>query len=420
MEAMSQQIFNPKTRRGYALTTLVCFAMLIPSLQALNGQITPNEIDGSSFLGHHSVSALFLTITPDARSAGIGEVGIASEPDINSQHWNPAKYAFIDGKGGVSANYTPWLTNLLPNMHLGYISGYYRINDKNVLSSSFRYLSLGKVTFTNVAGIMDFSYHYELAGDVAYSRKFTDHLSGGIALRYIHSDVAPRQNTADGAETRAGRSVAGDLSIYYQNRFGIGTKDARWAIGANISNIGIPISYHTNSEYKTPIPTYLRIGSKVQIKLNKLNSISLMADVNKLMVPTQPVYDVDTVTGNLMVVRGKEVPESVLTGMIQSFSDAPGFLKSDRTYSVLQEEISEINFSVGAEYWYDNTLAVRLGYHHEHQAKGNRRFFTMGIGGKYKFLSADISYLMTVNGQNSPLANTFRFTLAAEFGKTSY
>jgi hypothetical protein len=351
----------------------------------------------------------------------MGEVGVASEPDINSQHWNSSKYAFIDGQGGVSASYSPWLTNLLPNIHLGYISGYYRINEKNVLSSSFRYFSLGRITFTNLTGIMNVDYLYELAADLSYSRKFTDNLSGGLTIRYIHSDLIPPHPTADGSETKTGRSVAGDLSIYYQKPFGIGAKDAQWAIGCNVSNIGTPISYLTSNETKTPIPTYLRIGSRVSINLNESNSISLNADVRKLMVPTLPVYTQDTLTGFLILVRGrgKEAPESVLAGMIQSFYDAPGFMKSDGTYSVLQEELSEVAFSIGAEYWYDKTLAIRSGYHHEHQAKGNRRFFTIGLGGRYRFLAADISYLIAVNGQNSPLANTFRFTLTAEFGKDS-
>ena len=417
MVAVSQHISNIKTLRKITFNVIFCLVILFPYIGNLNGQISTYETDGSDNPYGRSVSALFLTITPDARSAGMGDVGVASEPDVNSQHWNPSKYALIDGKGGVSASYTPWLNNLLPNIHLGYIAGYYRINDKNVLSSSFRYFSLGKITFTSITGIMDFSYHYELAADIAYSHKFTDHLSGGLVLRYIHSDLAPRHNTSDGLETKAGKSVAADLSIFYQKPFGIGAKDAVWAIGCNVSNIGTPISYQTNSKYKTPIPTNLRIGSRVQFKLNESNSISLMADVNKLMVPTLPVYDVDTVTGNLIVVRGKDVPESILKGMIQSFYDAPGFQQSDRTYSTFQEEIAEVNYSIGAEYWFDNTLAIRTGYHHENQAKGNRTFFTIGIGGRYSFLAADISYLIAVNGQNSRLANTFRFTLTIEFGK---
>jgi hypothetical protein len=390
--------------------------MLFPSIGNLNGQIQSNETDGS-FDFSRPASARFLTISPDARSAGMGELGVASEPDLQSQHWNPCKYALIDGKGGVSASYIPWLRNLLPNINLGYISGYYRINDKDVLGSSFRFFSLGSIYFTNITRIMNTHYLFELAGDFTYSRKFTDHLSCGLTIRYIHSDIAPPQPTSNGSETKAGRSVAGDLSIYYQNHFGIGAKDAIWAVGCDVSNIGTPISYQTNSENKTPIPTNLRIGSRVQFILNELNSISLHADVNKLMVPTLPVYAEDTLTGNLIVVRGKEVPESVLAGMIQSFYDAPGIMKSDGKYSVFQEELQEVAFSIGAEYWFDKALAIRSGYHHEHQTKGNRRFFTIGMGGTYRFLAADISYLIALNGQNSPLHNTFRFTLTAVFGK---
>lgn len=418
MEVLSQQVSMFKIWRKTTCKFLLCLLILFPSLRNLNGQISIYETDGSDNPYARSVSALFLTIAPDARSAGMGDLGVASEPDVNSQHWNPSKYAFIDGKGGVSLNYTPWLTNLIPKIRLGYIAGYYRINEKNVVSSSFRYFSLGKITFTNITGFMDGSYHYEFAGDFGYSRKFTDHLSGGLTLRYIQSDVTPNHHAADGMETKPGKSVAGDLSIYYQNHFGIGKKAALWAVGANLSNMGTPISYQADYEYKIPIPTNLRIGSRVQFELNESHSISFLADVNKLLVPTRPVYTEDTLTGKLIVARGKEVPNSVLTGVIQSFYDAPGFQQADRSYSIFQEEIAEVNYSIGAEYWFDNTLAIRSGYHHEHQAKGNRTFFTIGVGGRYKFLTADISYLLPVNGQNSPLANTFRFTMTAEFGKT--
>lgn len=416
---MPQHISNINSQRTTTYKVLLCLIILFPLLRNLNSQISTYETDGSDNPYGRSVLALFLTITPDARSAGMGDVGGASEPDVNSQHWNSAKYALIEGKGGVSASYTPWLNNLLPNIYLGYIAGYYRINEQNVVSSSFRYFSLGYISFTNISGSMTAMDSYEFAADIAYSRKFTDYLSGGLTIRYIQSDIAPRQYTAYGVETKAGKSIAADLSIYYQKPFGIGAKDAEWAIGCNVSNIGTPISYRNDTEHEVPIPTNLRIGGRVKFELNESNSISLMVDVNKLMVPTLPVYDEDTLTGSLTVVSGKEVPKSVLTGMIQSFYDAPGFQQADRTYSIFQEEIAEVQYSIGAEYWFDNALAIRTGYHHENQAKGNRTFFTVGLGGRYRFLAADISYLIAVNGQNSPLANTFRFTLTAEFGKSS-
>jgi len=214
-------------------------------------------------------------------------------------------------------------------------------------------------------------------------------------------------------------SVSGDLGLYYQNYLTLGEMKSDWALGMNISNVGTPISYYDSKEHKTPIPTNLRIGGRFSLDINEYNSISLQADINKLMVPSLPVGEEDTATGELIVVRGMEAPGSVLAGMAQSFYDAPGFMQSDGTYSVLREELAEVAFSIGAEYWFANAFAIRFGYHHEHQTKGNRRFFTLGMGGTFKFLAADISYLIPVNGQNSPLANTFRFTLAAEFGKVS-
>ncbi len=394
---------------------MLCLGMLLIFVGRLSGQITTYELDGSDFAFRNEVSALFLTIAPDARSAGMGDVGVASDPDVSSQHWNPAKYAMIEGKGGVSASYTPWLRNLIPGINLGYLSGYYRINEKNVLSSSLRYISLGEIIFTNLSGVTIYTDHpYEFAGDLAYSRKFTENFSAGLAIRYIHSDPAPSQTN----DIKTGNSVAGDLSIYYQKPFMMGERSALWALGCNISNIGTPITYQSGSENKMPIPTNLRVGGRMQIDINETNSITILADVNKLLVPTGPVYEQDTLSGDLVVVRGMETPESVLLGMIQSIYDAPGILKEDGTYSVFREELHEINFSIGAEYWFDGIFAFRCGYHHEHPTKGNRKFFTLGFGGRYKFLAADFSYLLPVNGQNSPLANTWRFTLTAEFGRT--
>jgi hypothetical protein len=398
--------------------SLLSLALLLVPVGRLYGQITTFELDGSDSPFRTEVSALFLTISPDARSAGMGDAGAASEPDVNAQHWNPAKYAMIKGKGGVTASYTPWLRNLIPGINLGYLSGYYRINDKNVLSSSLRFISLGEIIFTNLSGVTVYTDHpYEFAGDLAYSRKFTEHLSAGLSIRYIYSDPAPSQTN----ETTSGKSVAGDLGIYYQRPFAIGERSALWALGCNISNIGTPITYQSVSEDKLPIPTNLRMGGRMQIDLNETNSISFLVDANKLLVPTGPVFDdsIYAATGELVVLRGKEAPASTLFGMLQSFYDAPGYRKEDGTYSVFREELHEINYSFGAEYWFDGKFAIRSGYHHEHATKGNRKFFTLGFGGRYKFLAADFSCLIPVNGQNSPLARTWRFTLTAEFGRTA-
>jgi len=358
------------------------------------------------------ISVPFLTIAPDARAAGMGDVGAASEPDVNSLYWNVAKYAFVAGKGGLAATYTPWLKNLVPGIYLANLSGYYKINKKNILSSSIRYFELGEINFVGQPG----GYHpFEMAVDVGYSRWFSEKLSGGIALRYIHSDLLGSSSTPGGDEAKPGTSIAGDLGVYYQNSFLMKEREAQWALGLNLSNVGTPVSYSDDAE-GTPIPTNLRIGGRFQYHINSQHSISLMTDINKLLVPTPPVYDTDTVTGEAFIVRGKAAPESVLAGMFQSFYDAPGIQKNDGSYSVFREEMYEIMYSVGMEYRFNKLLAIRTGYFHQHSSKGNRQFLTLGAGAKYHTFSLDLSYLMPSNGQNSELANTFRVMFSIEFG----
>lgn len=416
MLSVPRQSSSINIYRRITLNALLCMLLALLTFRPADGQITIYELDGTDAPRRY-VSALFLTIAPDARSTGMGNVGVASEQDINSQYWNSAKYTFVEGKGGISFTYTSWLTNLVPGIYKLYLSGYSKIGNKNTVSGSFQYFSHGTLDYRHF-GTTPVN-PYEFALDAGYSRRFTDHFSGGIVLRYIHSHPTNGWHNLDGSKSRSGKSVSGDLGLYYQNDLKLGGMDAIWALGMNISNVGTPISYELTGEHKTPIPTNLRIGGRFSVDFNEHNSLSLHAEANKLLVPTVPFMAEDTVTGDLYVVRGKEAPESVLAGMVQSFYDAPGFMQSDRTYSVLQEELSEVAFSIGAEYWFDKAFAIRFGYHHEHQAKGNRRFFTFGIGGKYRFLAADISYLIPVNGQNSPLAKTFRFSLAVEFGKVS-
>lgn len=417
MEAFSGYFSAGRTTKKFIFNIILCHTILSPAVTNLNGQIITTQTDGSEPYPR-AVSALFLTIAPDARSAGMAEAGVASDPDINSQHWNPAKYAFIDGKGGISASYSPWLTRLRSDIHLGYISGYYRINDKNVLSGSFRYISLDKIVFIDLTGIEDISYHYELAGDMGYSRKFTNHLSGSLVLRYIQSDIMPVRFIGEELYTKPGRSIAGDVGFYYHNKIGMGTKTASWGIGCNVSNIGAPISYMADREYRTPIPTNLRIGGRFTINLNDNNSISLLADANKLLVPTVPEYGIDSITDDQIILHGMEPPESVIKGMIQSFYDAPGFVKADRTRSVFLEEMHEVIFSTGAEYLYKDRYAVRFGYFHEHLTKGGRQFITAGIRARFIFLDLDLSYLIPLEGSRSLLHNTFRISMTAEFGKS--
>ena len=407
MEALVFNQRNTLSPLKGSLKYILIIALFILPGKLIQGQIRPQDLNGAE-LNAIQTSVPFLTISPDARAAGMGDLGAASTPDMNSQHWNVAKYAFTETKGGFAITHTPWLRNLIRDINLSYISGYYRINEKNTVSSSFRFFSLGETIYTG--GMYT---PFEFAVDAGYSRLLADHFSGGITIRYIHSDL-----TADGQETKVGKSLAGDLGFYYQNDIPIGQRNAQWALGIKISNIGTPISYLEEAE-NTPIPTNLRIGGRFEYYISGKHSVSLNTDVNKLMVPTPPVYATDTATGNYYVVRGKEAPESVLAGMFQSFYDAPGMLREDGTYSVLSEELHEIAYSFGVEYNFHNYLAVRSGYFHEHISKGNRKYFTAGLCVKNPIFSLGFAYLFPTNGQDSPLANTFRLTFTTKLGRTS-
>jgi hypothetical protein len=395
------------------LLAIVSGTLLITSM-SLSGQINSGELGGAD-LNTIQTAVPFLTIAPDSRAGAMGDVGVASTPDVNSQHWNMGKYAFIESKGGFAISYTPWLRNLIPDINLAYLSGFYRIDDQQVISSSLRYFSLGNIVFTDMTGTVTGQYNpNEFAVDAGYSRLFTDNFSGGIAFRFIRSDLTSGQNTADGQETKPGISFAADLGFYYQNDIDVGSSDGQWAAGASITNMGTPISYTVDAD-KTPIPTNLRLGGRFSYNIDDYNTISFMADLNKLLVPTPPVYDEDTATGDQIVIRGKEPPGSVVVGMFKSFYDAPGVERGDGSYSVAAEEFNEIAYSIGAEYWYRNQFAIRTGYFNEHSSKGNRKYFTVGVGLKLNVFALDFSYLVPTNGQNSPLANTLRFTLGFDF-----
>ena len=396
------------------LTKLILIAFFTLPVTLVMGQIISLGALAGASLNRIHTSVPFLTIAPDSRSAGIGDAGVATEADVNSQHWNAAKYAFIDGNGGLSFTYTPWLTNLIPDINLYYLSGYYRINSKSTLSASFRYFSLGSIVFG--WGMPPSSFNpREFALDAGYARKFTDHLSGAVVFRYIQSDLLDASSSPNGQTPISGISVAADLGLYYLKEVDVGENNATWTLGMNISNIGTSVSYSEDAE-GLPIPTNLRMGVGFKYEINSDHSVSLNVDMNKLLVPTPPVYDHDTITGDLRIVRGKAPPQTLVGGMFQSFGDAPGVQRSDRTYSVFQEEMNEIAFSFGAEYRFKNLLAIRTGHFREHSAKGNRKYWTIGIGGKYGFYSLDLAYLLPANGQNSPLANTIKLTLGVEFG----
>lgn len=345
----------------------------------------------------------FLTIAPDSRSGAMGDVGVATTPDVYSQHWNPAKFAFIDGKAGVGISYSPWLRNLVPDINIAYLTGYYRIDKKQVASASLLYSSLGDVPFTDEFGNLERNFKpNELAFDVGYSRIFADHFSGGIVFRFIYSNLTGGTYSG-GDATKAGTSFAADISGYYNNKISLFSKDGNVAFGVNFSNIGSKMSY-SDDQKSDFIPMNLRIGGSSSLDLDNFNKIALAIDFNKLLVPTPPIYNND-----MEIIDGKDPNVSVPVAIFQSFYDAPGGFK---------EEIHEITSSIGLEYWYNNQFAIRTGYFHENASKGNRKYFTAGAGFRLKGFEIDFSYLMpTVS--NHPLARTLRFSLAFDINALS-
>jgi hypothetical protein len=337
----------------------------------------------------------FLTIAPDSRAGAMGDVGVATTPDVYSQHWNPAKFAFIDGKAGVGISYSPWLRNLVPDINIAYLSGYYRVDKKQVASASLLYSSLGDVPFTDEFGNLERTFKpNELAFDLGYSRLFAENFSGGIAFRFIYSNLTGGTYSG-GDATKPGISFAADISGYYQKDITLFSKDAQLGVGLNFSNIGSKMSY-SDGQTSDFIPMNMRLGSAGTIELDNFNKLSLAIDFNKLLVPTPPVYE------NGEIVDGKDPNVSVPVAIFHSFYDAPGGFK---------EELHEITYSLGLEYWYNNQFAIRGGYFHENETKGNRKYFTAGAGFKLKGFTIDFSYLMPT-AANHPLARTLRFSLA--------
>lgn len=374
----------------------------------INAQI-PDNYKGA--LNALQTTVPFLTIAPDSRAGSMGDLGAATTPDANSQVWNPAKYPFIDGKVGVSVSYTPWLRQLVNDINLGYISFYYKFDEKQVVSSSLRVFSLGEIIFRDSYGEFSGQYSpYELSFDVGYSRLFSDNIAGALTLRYIRSDITGG-GTIEGQQYNAGNSFSADLGTYYQKPVELGGLSGEFAWGVCISNLGTKISY-TEGANKQFIPANLRIGTRLTVDLDEYNSLTGAIDFNKFLVPTPPIYHEDSVdsNGDDVVLYGKKTPTSLPLSWIQSFYDAPeGF----------NEEMREIMISGGLEYWYREQFAIRGGYFHEHSLKGNRKFFAVGLGLKLNVFYIDFSYLISATGTQNPLANTMRFTLGFDMGGKS-
>ena len=379
--------------------------VLVFCMQIFGQSTVGDNIDAPLELNTITTAVPFLIIGPDSRSGGMGDVGVASTPDANSMHWNPAKYAFVEDDMGFAINYVPWLRSLVPDISLSYLSGYLKRNDKETIGMSLRYFSLGDITFTDINSNVIGQYKpNELAISTAYARKLSDHYSLAIAVRYIYSDLTGGQTLTGGLGTHAGQSIAADVSSYFQKEVRIAKKDFDWAMGINISNLGNKISY-TETAVRDFIPINMRFGASIGTNFDDYNSMSIEFDVNKLLVPTPPSYNDDG-----EINGGMDPDVSVVNGVFQSFWDAPGGTK---------EEFRELNYSIGLEYWYAEQFSVRAGYFYEHPTKGDRQYFTMGAGVKYNVFALDFSYLIdassSINGSN-PLANTLRFTLVFDFG----
>lgn len=339
------------------------------------------------------------TIAPDARSAGMGDVGVATDPDAASQFWNPAKYPFCISRAGVALNYTPWLRQLVSDMDLAYLSGYYRIGDYSAVSGSLRYFSLGEVMLSSGQGEQyDMTINpYEMSLDVAYSLMLSETFSISAGVRWIYSDLTYDYNE----DTAPGSAFAADLSCYYQNYINLGQRECQLGLGLNISNIGSKITFGGSDESEF-IPTNMRLGAALMIPVNEYNRFTIAADANKLLVPTYPKQNEDEPDNEYHDRLRKDYYDvSSISGIFKSFSDAPRGFK---------EELEEIQWSIGAEYVYNDQFSLRAGYHHESENKGNRKYFTVGAGFKMNVFSLDAGYVIAT-AKSNPLDQTLRVSL---------
>lgn len=353
--------------------------------------------DGKSQFNPIDHAVISQTIAPDARAAGMGDVGAATDPDVNSQYWNPAKYPFCISRAGIALNYTPWLRQLVNDIDLAYLSGYYRIGDYSAISGSLRYFSLGEV-YTGSGDDAMTVKPYEMSLDVAYSLMLSERFSIAAAIRWLYSDL--RYDYSEDASPAS--AVAADLACYYNNYFNIGQRECQLGLGLNISNIGSKITYF-GDERSNFLPANMRLGASLMVPVDEYNRFTIAADANKLLVPTVPKQN----EGESKEEYEQRVIDeynnvSAISGIFKSFHDAPGGLK---------EELQEIQWSVGAEYVYHDQFTLRAGYHHQSENKGNLKYFTVGGGFRMNVFSLDVGYVIAT-AKSNPLDQTLRFTLA--------
>ncbi len=369
------------------ISIIVClFAALAVSAQDKKSQFNPVD---------HAV--ISQTIAPDARAAGMGDVGAATDPDVNSQFWNPAKYPFCISRAGVALNYTPWLRQLVNDIDLAYVAGYYRIGDYSAVSGSIRYFSLGEVMTSTDENAMTVK-PYEMSLDVAYSLMLSETFSLAAGIRWIYSDLR-YDYTEDSAPASA---FAADLAMYYNKYLNIGSRECQLGLGLNLSNIGSKISYYGDDRSQF-LPANMRLGVSLMVPVDEYNRFTIAADANKLLVPTVPKQNEGESAADYQDRVIREYSDvGAFSGIFKSFSDAPGGFK---------EELQEIQWSVGAEYIYHDQFSIRAGYHHESENKGNRKYFTVGGGFRMNVFSLDVGYVIST-AQSNPLDQTLRFSLA--------
>lgn len=387
------------------LRTCLFSALTFLSASTAFSQSAPVTLGGQVNSDRIPIPAVpFLTFTPDARSGALGDAGVALSPDANALFWNSARLPFSTKASGVAASYTPWLSNIgISDMYLGYVSGYKKIANDQIIGLAVNYFDLGQIEFTNDVGTSlgtFFSKEFSISG--SYARKLSDRIGVGVNLRYINSNLVGNQ-VINGVAAKPGTSVAGDISFFYNGD----NAERRWNVnyGATLSNLGGKVSYGGLNSYA--LPTNLKIGTALTRRFSEDHRLTFTLDINKLMVPTPPL--VETVNGQRVIVKGRDpYTQSALGGAFGSFTDAPnGF----------NEELQEFTFSAGAEYWFKNAFALRAGYFYENPDKGNRRYLTTGLGVNYNNLGLDFAYLFQGGGEISPLNNTLRLTLSISFDK---
>lgn len=382
--------------RKFTKTWLLAMAMLAPSMAIAQDDIKNNEFNPIT------TGVTSLSITPDARGASMGDLGAATDPDVNSQFWNPSKYAFAYSKAGASLSYTPWLRKIVNDIFLANLTGYYKIgnSDNQSVSASLRYFSLGEINTNDDSGAALSSINpFEMAVDVGYARKLSEKFSMGVALRYIYSDLGYSEY-ASTERTKGASAFAADLSAYYTTYPVIGRNECQWSFGANISNIGSKVSYD-GGDNPAFLPTNLKIGTAFTFPIADYHNLTLAFDANRLLVPAKPRReDYENQEAYEDALQNWK-DESSIAGIFKSFNDAPGGAS---------EELREINYSIGAEYAYNQQFFLRAGYFHENKWKGNRQYFSLGAGFSLNVLRLDAAY-MIATAQTSPLDQTLRFTL---------